>query len=216
MGTLPKADEIAMRKGSCSKAVLTAIVLLGAILLLQHLQNKPPVVHLPDLARAAEAGSAVAEDHFSPAEDLERIDVDRLDHAKNSLDIAMYAFTDRYLAEELKRLAGRGVKIRIYRDQEQYEQEQRTATKHENDSTTSMLTGEPNVQIRVKGHRELMHLKAYLVDGALLRDGSANWSPSGENRQDNNAHFTADPAQVNAFRHDFEEIWSRADNLVVQ
>ena len=83
----------------------------------------------------------MAEDHFSPAEDLERIDVDRLDHAKNSLDIAMYAFTDRYLAEELKRLAGRGAKIRIYRDQEQYEQEQRTATKHENDSTTSMLSG---------------------------------------------------------------------------
>jgi phosphatidylserine/phosphatidylglycerophosphate/cardiolipin synthase-like enzyme len=184
--------------------------------LLQHMQSRTPVAHLPDLTHGAEAGSVVAEDHFSPTEDIERIDFARIDQAKSSVDIAMYAFTDRYLAEELKKLAERGVKIRIYRDQEQYEQEQRQATKHENDSTTSMLTGEPNVQIRVKGHRELMHLKAYLVDGTVLRDGSANWSPSGEKRQDNNAHFTADPALAASFHRDFETMWSRAENLVVQ
>jgi len=103
--------------------------------LLQHMPSRTPVAHLPDLTHGAEAGSVVAEDHFSPTEDIERIDFARLDQAKSSVDIAMYAFTDRYLAEELKKLAERGVKIRIYRDQEQHEQEQRQATKHENDST---------------------------------------------------------------------------------
>jgi phosphatidylserine/phosphatidylglycerophosphate/cardiolipin synthase-like enzyme len=205
-----------MRKSSSSSIILTAVLLVGAVLFLQHEQHKPATIHLEELTHGAEAGSVVAEDHFSPAEDIERIDVARLDTAKTSVEIAMYAFTDRYIAEELKRLAGRGVKIRIYRDQEQYEQEQRNATKHSNDSTTSMLTGDPNIQIRIKGHRELMHLKAYLVDGAMLRDGSANWSPAGEKRQDNNAHFTGDPAQASAFHHDFEEMWSRSDNLVVQ
>lgn len=205
-----------MRKSSSSSIILTAVLLAGAFLFLHRTQDKPASAHLEELTRGAEAGTVVAEDHFSPSEDIERIDVARLDTAKSSIDIAMYAFTDRYIAEELKRLAGRGVKIRIYRDQEQYEQEQRNATKHNNDSTTSMLTGDPNIQIRVKGHRELMHLKAYLVDGTMLRDGSANWSPSGEKRQDNNAHFTADPAQASAFRRDFEEIWTRSDNVVVQ
>ena len=52
------------------------------------------------------------------------------------------------------------------------------------------------IQIRVKASHELMHLKAYVIDGSLLRDGSANWSPSGLKRQDNNAHFTSDRAQV--------------------
>ena len=205
-----------MRVRSSTSLFFMAIVLIAAVLFLQRMQNKPISTGLPELTHGAEAGSSVAEDHFSPGEDLERIDYARLDQARNSIDIAMYAFTDRYLADELKRLAERGVKIRLYRDQEQYEQEQRTASKHESDSTTSVLTGEANIQIRVKGHRELMHLKAYLVDGALLRDGSANWSPAGEKRQDNNAHFTADPAQAAAFRRDFEAIWSRADNLVVQ
>jgi phosphatidylserine/phosphatidylglycerophosphate/cardiolipin synthase-like enzyme len=205
-----------MRKSSFSSALLTAILLIGAFFVLTRIQNKVATPHLQELTHGAEAGSSVAEDHFSPSEDLERIDYARLDQAKNSIDIAMYAFTDKYLADELKRLADRGVKIRIYRDQEQYESEQRNASKHDNESTTSMLSGEPNVHIRVKGHRELMHLKAYCIDGNFLRDGSANWSPAGEKRQDNNAHFTADPAQVNAFRRDFDEMWSRADNLSVQ
>lgn len=205
-----------MRKSSSSSVIFTIVLLIAAVLLLSRAQNRPATTHLQELTLGAEAGSPVAEDHFSPSEDLERIDVARLDTAKSSIDVAMYAFTDRYIAEELKRLSGRGVKIRIYRDQEQYEQEQRNAAKHSNDSTTSMLTGDPNVQIRVKGHRELMHLKAFLVDGTMLRDGSANWSPSGEKRQDNNAHFTADPVQANAFHRDFEAMWSRSDNLVVQ
>lgn len=196
---------------------LIAIACLVAItLMIQKVQQKHVTAHVEELTRAAEAGTPVAEDHFSPREDLERMDVQRLEGAKISVDIAMYAFTDRYIAEELQTLAHRGVKIRIYRDQQQYEEEQRHASKKSDDSTTSMLTGEGNVQVRVKGHRELMHLKAYLVDGTLLRDGSANWSPSGEKRQDNNAHFTADPAQAAAFQKIFEEMWGRADNLVVQ
>jgi phosphatidylserine/phosphatidylglycerophosphate/cardiolipin synthase-like enzyme len=205
-----------MRKSPSSSLIFTIILLIAAAFLLSRAQNKPATTHLEELTRGAEAGATVAEDHFSPTEDLERIDVARLEAAKSSIDIAMYAFTDRYIAEALKRLAGRGVKIRIYRDQEQYEQEQRNATRHSNNSTASMLSGDPNIQIRVKGRRELMHLKAYLVDGGVLRDGSANWSPSGEKRQDNNAHFTADPAQAGAFHRDFEAMWARSDNLVVQ
>ncbi|HEY3929601.1 MAG TPA: phospholipase D-like domain-containing protein [Candidatus Koribacter sp.] len=205
-----------MRKSSFSSAVLTFIFLALVLLLLGRMQNKRPATHVQELTRAAEAGTVSAEDHFSPDEDIERIDITRLDQARSTVDIAMYAFTDRYLADEVKRLAQRGVKIRIYRDQEQYEEEQRHASKRDNESTTSLLTGEANVQIRVKGHRELMHLKAYLIDDSLLRDGSANWSPSGEKRQDNNAHFSTDPAQVAAFRKDFNEMWDRTDNLKIQ
>jgi phosphatidylserine/phosphatidylglycerophosphate/cardiolipin synthase-like enzyme len=79
-----------------------------------------------------------------------------------------------------------------------------------------MLRGQPGIQIRVKGSRELMHLKAYLIDGSLLREGSANWSPSGLKRQDNNAYFTTDPAQVAAFQQVFEQMWTRGDNERMQ
>lgn len=199
-----------------SRSLTLAFITLAAILYWVH-HSQDSRVRLQDLARSAEAGSVAAESHFSPAEDLERIDYTRLQQAQHTIDIAMYAFTDRYLAEQLREIAGRGVRIRIYRDQSEYEREQeREAKNRKSESTTSILSGVPNVEIRVKGKRELMHLKAYLIDGTILRDGSANWSPSGLKRQDNNAHFTADPAQVEAFRRTFEQMWSRPENLVIQ
>jgi hypothetical protein len=35
-------------------------------------------------------------------------------------------------------------------------------------------------------------------------------------RQDNNAHFTTDAAQVHAFQQAFDDMWSRHDNQEVQ
>jgi phosphatidylserine/phosphatidylglycerophosphate/cardiolipin synthase-like enzyme len=158
----------------------------------------------------------VTENHFAPGEDLERIDLARLESAQKSVDVAMYAFTDRMLAEELVALAQRGVVIRIYRDKEQYEEEERRRGR--NGPTSDMFTGQRNIHLRVKpqGGRDLMHLKAYVVDGVLLRDGSANWSISGLKDQDNNARFTNDPIEIQQFEQDFEAMWSRPGNLQVQ
>ena len=167
---------------------------------------------------AARPGQVVSENHFSPGENLERLDLDRLQGARQSLDIAMYAFTDKYIAETLAGLADRGVRIRLYRDRSQYQQEQENAARYRDASTTDLLRGQVNIQIRVKasGRRDLMHLKSYLVDGTLLRDGSANWSAAGLKRQDNNAHFTNDPAQVRAFQQAFEAMWEAEGNEIVQ
>lgn len=150
-------------------------------------------------------------EHFSPAENLERADIEALDRARRTIDIAIYAFTDQYIARELIELANRGVRIRLYRDREQWEQEQ-----SRRNSTTEMLAGNKNIEIRVKQSKTLMHLKAYVIDGALLREGSANWSPAGLKRQDNNARYTADRVAVQSFRDEFEEMWARPSNEVIQ
>lgn len=161
---------------------------------------------------AAEPGKS--EEHFSPAENLEAIDREHLLRARQSIDLAMYAFTDLSLAQALADRARAGVKIRIYRDHDQYEQE--LSRKSKNNPAMEVLAREPNIEVRVKGSRELMHLKAYLIDGTELRTGSANWSPTGEKRQDNNAHFTTDAAQVKSYRDNFESMWTRGDNQVVR
>ena len=139
------------------------------------------------------------------------MDQERLDQAQRTVDIAMYAFTDRVLADELLKLSRRGVHIRLYRDREQYEEERRNRR-----TTTETLRGQPGIQIRVKASRELMHLKSYVIDGSLLRDGSANWSSGGLKWQDNNAHFSSDPAQVAAFQQVFEQMWNRGDNQRIE
>jgi phosphatidylserine/phosphatidylglycerophosphate/cardiolipin synthase-like enzyme len=199
------------RSASPRQVIWVAITLIVAAAL-WYSQRPRPVT--PVLQRAP-AGAVVDEDHFSPTENLERMDLAQIDGARRSIDVAMFAFTDRYLAEAIVRAAHRGVQVRIYRDHSQFDDEQRKAGQHDNESTTDIFQRERNIQVRVKRSRELMHLKAYCIDGSLLRDGSANWSPSGLKHQDNNARFTTDAREVQEFQHLFEGMWAR-DNQVVQ
>ncbi len=159
---------------------------------------------------------ASAETYFSPETNLEQLDIARIGQATKTIDVAMYSFTDKYVADALLAAARRGVAVRVYRDRQQFDDEQRKSGTHGTASTTAMFKDESNIQVRVKGSKELMHLKAYLIDGRLLRDGSANWSPSGLKRQDNNARFTSDANQVKVFRQIFEDMWGRDDNTEIQ
>ena len=117
---------------------------------------------------------------YSPGTNLERSELAQLETATRSVDLAMYSFTDRYLAEELAALASRGVRVRVYRDREQFAQEMQRG----GITTTGMLLA-AGIEVRVKGAKDLMHLKSYAIDGRLLRSGSANWSPTGLKQQDN-------------------------------
>jgi phosphatidylserine/phosphatidylglycerophosphate/cardiolipin synthase-like enzyme len=161
--------------------------------------------------------SAKTEIHYSPEEDLERIDINLIRTAQHTIDMPMYAFTDRYLAEAVRDRAAHGVKIRIYRDQGQFEEEEgRSSRRNTANDPISMFKDQPNIQIRVKGSSTLQHLKSYCIDGKVLRDGSANWSPSGEKRQDNSLIIVADPAAIRHFEQVFDQIWNRSDNQMIQ
>ena len=163
-------------------------------------------------------------EHFSPSENLERLEMDHLkaaaEHAraaKRPLDVAIYAFTDRILAALLIREAEQGNVIRVYRDGEQYENEERNAARFRDPSTTAMFRGQGNIHVRVKAPSpsDLMHLKAW-SDGQVLREGSANWSPAALKRQDNNIRFSRNATEVKAFEVDFEAMWNRPSNTIVQ
>ncbi len=59
-----------------------------------------------------------------------------------------------------------------------------------------------------------MHLKSYVVHGRLLRSGSANWSPTGLKRQNNDVRYEVSAEAVERFSSKFEEMWSRGTNTV--
>lgn len=146
---------------------------------------------------------------YSPGTNLERSELNQLATATRSVDVAMYSFTDRELAEELAALARKGVRVRVYRDREQFQQE----GQRENVTSTSILLA-AGVEVRVKAARDLMHLKSYAIDGRMLRTGSANWSPTGLKRQDNDVRYEASPEAVEGFERKFEEMWGREGNSV--
>ena len=59
-----------------------------------------------------------------------------------------------------------------------------------------------------------MHLKAYAVDNAVLRTGSANFTASGERRQDNDLVVIRDAAAVAKFAAHFERMWSAGQPMI--
>ena len=153
-------------------------------------------------------GAAQTGEHlYSPGDNLEHCELAQLDTATRTIDVAMYSFTDRYLADELAMLARKGVHIRVYRDREQFAQEMQWGA----GSTTSILLA-AGIEIRVKGAKDLMHLKSYAIDGRLLRTGSANWSATGLKRQDNDVLYEESPKAVERFEQKFEEMWGKASN----
>ena len=59
-----------------------------------------------------------------------------------------------------------------------------------------------------------MHLKSFVVDGAVLRTGSANFTMGGEQRQDNDLIVIRDPSDVEKFEAYFERMWRDARPMV--
>ncbi len=207
--------------GFISRAVTTGLVALAAggsyhLLTERHLAPS-------STSGGGNPGSLSSEsERFAPAENLERIEIgelraaaQRLRGSRIPLNIAMYAFTDRAIAQLLIEESDAGAVIRVYRDGEQYEQEEHPH--YGIGSVTSMFRGHANIHVRVKpaSRADLMHLKCW-SDGRVLRDGSANWSPAGLKRQDNEIRYTTDGHEVQEFNQNFEQLWNRPTNTRVQ
>jgi len=103
--------------------------------------------------------------HFSPEERLDAIDAQLVGDAKQSIDFASYALTDPIIIDALNAAERRGVAIRIVLDPRE---------RHD-----FVKLGDLSDNVRIKRGGPFMHLKAYSVDGEMLRTGSANFSTSG-------------------------------------
>lgn len=153
---------------------------------------------------AAESAPVI---HYSPGENLEHFDVALIDHAEHKIDLAAYVLTDWPIIEALTRAADRGVNVRIYLDGGQLRERDPPKVFHD-------LAITPDVEIHVKlAGKPLMHLKAYQIDGHLLRTGSANFSASGEKQQDNDLVVIESAEAAHKFTHNFEVIWAKGEAL---
>jgi len=150
--------------------------------------------------------------YYAPDVNLETRDVAVLSSAHDSIDAALYSATDKAVCGALASAASRGVKVRVYRDREQYQEEVSRSRGRQTCVDDLIASG---AAVRVKASTELMHLKSYAVDGRILRTGSANISEGGEKWQDNDVVFFSSPQAAQGFENDFELMWDRKDNQVV-
>lgn len=138
--------------------------------------------------------------HFSPEERLDAVDVRLIGSAKQSIDFASYALTDPIVIDALNDADRRGVVIRIVLDPRE---------RHD-----FVKLGELSDNVRVKRGGPFMHLKAYSIDGEVLRTGSANFSTSGEHAQDNDLIVIRDAKAAAKFEAHFERMWDAAQPMI--
>ena len=114
---------------------------------------------------AALAGPACAapqiEIHYAPTERLDRIDISLIDNAATSIEIAAYVLTDWEVIDALNSAAARGVAVRVIVDPRQH-------------SLVDRMVG---LELRRKRLGPLQHLKAYVVDDAVLKDRLGQFQP---------------------------------------
>ena len=145
---------------------------------------------------------------YGPGPGFDTIDTDLISRAKTRVDMTAYVLSDARVVDALTAAAARGVHIRLYLDPEQ-----NGSRANARDSKLGALLRAPNVEARMKSSAgDLMHIKSYEVDGRWLRSGSANFSFSGEAKQDNDIVVFESAEFADAYIRRFDDIWSRRDN----
>jgi phosphatidylserine/phosphatidylglycerophosphate/cardiolipin synthase-like enzyme len=107
--------------------------------------------------------------------------------------------TDPVVLDALNEAERRGVAVRIVLDPRE---------RHD-----FVKLGDLSDNVRIKRGGPFMHLKAYEIDGEELRTGSANFSTSGENAQDNDLIVIRDPRAAAKFDVHFERMWHAAQPM---
>jgi phosphatidylserine/phosphatidylglycerophosphate/cardiolipin synthase-like enzyme len=157
----------------------------------------------------------VLKTYYSNPQTVVPIDCATIDSATKTIDFAAYALDEPDVINTLTAKATSGVPVRLYVDRTELCAAARGDASLSRSPFHTLLNN-PHIQIKVKASVVLMHLKSYIVDGTLLRDGSANFSVPGEEEQDNSLTLTDDPAACALFQSKFEVMWARPDNLTVQ
>ena len=137
---------------------------------------------------------------------------DEIDEATDTIDVAMYSFSDSTMLNALERAVQRGVTVRVLFH---------GAQEDRSDLEGSRSADLEDLGIEVRWVNKIMHHKFAIIDGpredieaastAVLVTGSANWSYSAATKYDENTlFFRDDPMVTLAFQQEFNLLWEHS------
>ena len=139
---------------------------------------------------------------FSPSKKLPEAIEQALDSATETIDLAIYSFSDTRTQTKIRDAAERGVTVRVILHNAKGES--KTATKLEGYGAD------------VRYVTKVMHHKFVIVDSARLLTGSSNWSRSAYSRYDEDLLRFVDEPELAAFQSEFDHIWNNAKEYGVK
>jgi len=137
--------------------------------------------------------------YFSPNGGCTDAIVKQISQAQKKIDIAMYAFTSRPIAQELVKAKEGGVAIRILLDKAQETQAY----------SKSRYFINKGIEVRYDTGSGLMHNKIGIIDGKVLITGSFNWTAQAEIRNAENLLIIEDPELIKKYSERFEYLWNK-------
>ena len=138
--------------------------------------------------------------YFSPNGGCQEAVVNEINNAQKSVDIAMYSFTSRPIAQALVDAKIRQVKIRIVLDK---------AQKNERYSKSRYLISK-GIDIKYHLGDGLMHNKFSVIDGQEVLTGSFNWTASAEKRNEENLLVITDKELSEKYSERFNRLWAES------
>ena len=125
-----------------------------------------------------------------------------MNRARRTLDVAIYEFNLRNVAEAMARAADRGVRVRMVTDSDTLS-DRDTATQAALDVVRAA-----GIPIVPDGRRSLMHNKFTVVDGEWVETGSANYTDREAYRNNNNAIVVQSRALAENYTTEFEKMFA--------
>ncbi|MCJ7637705.1 MAG: phospholipase D-like domain-containing protein [Nitrososphaeraceae archaeon] len=143
---------------------------------------------------------AKTEVYFSLYDDPESIIIKNIDDSKEFINIAIYTFTDREIAQAIIRAKDRGVSIKIYLD--------RSQVNAEYSKSRYFINNGIEEGIRISSNNYIMHNKFAVIDNEIVITGSYNWTASAGERNDENLLVIDDENIVKKYQNQFNNLWN--------
>ncbi|MFH0739382.1 MAG: phospholipase D-like domain-containing protein [Candidatus Omnitrophota bacterium] len=137
---------------------------------------------------------------FCPNDRCQQVITDKINAAKETIDIAMYYLTNREIIQGLVKAKERGVVIRVFLDRG-----------HENikNYPKSDYLLKSGIEVRSGGDTELMHNKFAVIDNKILITGSFDWAATTINWDRQNLLIIPDKDLIKRHADRFELLWKQ-------
>ena len=139
---------------------------------------------------------------FSPSTCCEDNIVELVNGSKDTIDIAIYAFTNQKIYDSLLQAKERGVKIRVVADKAQSKGKYSFVPKLQ----------EAGFDVRIKKKVKIEHNKFGVFDKKFIITGSYNWTEAATKMNSENCVADKRKKIVAKYGKRFEELWKMYDD----
>lgn len=136
---------------------------------------------------------------FSPNGGAEELVLSTIDHAKKSINMAAFSFTNRRIATALVHAQKRGVQVQIVADKK--------VNQHR--SVIMDYLSRSQVAVRLNGNYAIMHNKFMVIDGDTVETGSFNYTYAAARRNAENVIVINNSTELaNRYLEQWNRLWN--------